>query len=404
MELSFHNKIRQELGKIGVNTFETLMNDLMEVEFIKWGTLERNQTINLKIRKGKPDAHIKTKEGKYIVFNYTTTEERNIKAKILKDIKELFSENSLFKNDIIKIITCTNSPIDENRSHYESLAKELGCEYEIYSIDRLCDLLKRSHFLLKKFFDIDIEFDVSIKYYECGERIQILREQRKLTRSEFIDLLSIRSEKELGLIEEKVAECSSSLTEEICELTGCNLKWLKHGLGEIYPQLKLTDLKKEKISKDYYYPGIQNAFFAIEPVSMRILIIVKYSDIKYGIINYDYGTSFTFWNWGSDLHNIEKYFDELITLYQKLNKYYPTGRVLSEEEYKKLITFNYYPAELFENLYHDGKSWMQNLIDLKDNSDKKVYSDHFEWFQKMKPYFIKYYLKEECEIPDGFYL
>lgn len=393
MNLSFHNKIRQELGKIGVNKFETLMNDLMRVEFITMGTLESNQTINLKIRKGKPDAHIKTEEGKYIVFNYTTTEERNIKAKIIKDIKDLFHENCLLKNDIVKIITCTNTPLDENRILYESLAKEYGCQYDIYSIDRLCDKLKKIPSLLKKYFDMELETDVSTKYYECGERIKILREQRNLTRSELIERININSEKELGLIEEKTSECSSLIVEEICEITGCNPNWLKHERGTTYPSLKFSDLKKEKLGDDYYYFDIQNAFFCIEPVAMRIVIVIKYSDIKYGIINYDYGTCLDFWDWFDDQHKIKGIFKDLVYLYKKLNKNYPTGKVISEEEYKKLISFNYFPAELFEYLDHEGKYWVEDLISLEGKEDKKVYSDHYDWFKKMKPFYVRYYLE-----------
>lgn len=392
MQLSFHNLVRKKIGKIEVNAFETLVNDLMRLEFIKIGFLEANQTKDLKSRNGKPDAHLIKKDGSYIAFNYTITSERNIKGKILKDIDDLTKEDCLINNKISQIVTCTNTPINENRILYEQKAQENGWDFKIYSIDKLTHLLINTPTLLKKHFDLDVKNNDSIKYYLCGDRIEILRKERDLTRSEFIELLPINSERELEAIELEQLECSSIMIQEICDLTGVNINWLKHNKGDKYLSYRFCDLKKISLGSMDYFPDISNAYFCLEPNEMNLVILLKFSNYKYGIIKYPFRLHF--WQWFDSHNKIEPIFKELKYYYESLSRY-SQGRIITDEQLNLLYSNKFFPKEIAEDIRNEGNSWLEELLDYEQYPNRNSYSDRFNWFVKLKEYFKNYYLNIE---------
>lgn len=389
MELSFHNKIRKKLGNINVNEFETLVNDLMRIEFIVLGTLEANQTKDLKSRKGKPDAHLKLDDESYIVFNYTITQERNVKAKIIRDIEDLKAEKSLIGNKISKVITCTNTPIDENRILYETKAEELGWKFDIYSLDRLTNLLIKHSSILKKHFDLDIESDITTKYYDCGNRIKGLREERNLERSQFIELISINSEKEIEAIEGNQLECSSIVVKEICDLTGVDVDWLKHGINRKYKDLRFNELERRKTGDISYFPNIKNAYFCLEPENMNLIIIIKFS--PYDIRFIDFHSNLEFWNWFDNHGKIENIFKELKYYYNTLSQN-SEGRIITKNQLNDIYSNEYFPKEIVNDVQNQGKHWFEDLIWYEENEDRNSYYDKFSWFVNLKKYFKEYFI------------
>ncbi len=389
MELSFHNKIRKKLGNINVNEFETLVNDLMRIEFIREGTLEANQTKDLKFRKGIPDAHLKKDDGSYIVFNYTITQERNVKAKIIKDIEYLRPEKSLIGNEISKVITCTNTPIDETRILYETKAQELGWEFDIYSLDGLTNLLIKHSSILKKHFDLDIESDMSTKYYNCGNRIKILREERNLKRSQFIELISISSEKEIEAIENNQLECSSIIVKEICDLTGVEIDWLKHGINKKYRGLRFNELERRKIGEISYFPNIKKAYFCLEPEDMNLIIIIQFSN--YNIRFIDFYTNLEFWDWFDDHGKIDNIFKELKYYHNTLSQN-SESRIITKDQLKNIYSYEYFPKEITQDIKNDGKHWLEELLWYEDNKNRNSYYNKFPWFVKLKECFKEYFI------------
>ncbi|REC47196.1 helix-turn-helix domain-containing protein [Chryseobacterium pennipullorum] len=387
-ELSFHNKIRERVGNLGSKEFETVANDIMRLEFLyEEGLLETNQRKNLGTRKGKPDAHIKRKDGSYIAFNHTVTEERNVKAKVLKDISDLY-HSSYFNKVLSKVITCTNTPLDDSRILYEQKAMEFGWDYDIYSLDRITSLLVKHPILLKKHFDLALETDQSTKYYSCGERLQSIREERGLYPSEFIELVNINSERELNLTESNQVECSSITLQEISDSMGVSLDWLKHGRGTKYPRLKLRDLASEKIMNTTYYPDIEDAFFCLEPESMSLFIIVVHSKYKLAMI--EYVPHLNFWDWYDDKNKIGDIFKELKYFFKKLSRW-EKSRIITKDQLEKLSTYHYFPMDIVNNWNDDGRFWMESLVrDIETNNEKSSYYDRYEWYVKLKEYFLNY--------------
>jgi hypothetical protein len=389
MELSFHNKIRQKLGNINVNEFETLVNDLMRIEFIMLGTLEVNQTKNLKSRKGKPDAHLKIDDGSYIVFNYTITQERNVKAKIIRDIEDLRTEKSLIGNKISKVITCTNTPIDENRILYETKAEELGWKFDVYSLDGLTNLLIKHSNILKKHFNLDIESDITTKYYNCGNRVKILREERNLKKSQFIELISINSENKLEAIESNQLECSSIVVKEICDLMGVEISWLKHGIKKKYKNFRFNELETRKIGEISYFPNIKKAYFCLETENMNLIIIIKYSKYNYAFI--DYHTNLKFWDWFDEHGKIENIFKELKYYHNTLSQN-SESRIITKDQLKNIYSYEYFPKEITEDVQNEGKHWLEELLWYEDNKDRNSYYDKFSWFVNLKKYLKEYFI------------
>lgn len=388
-ELSFHNKIRERVGNLKSDEFETIANDLMRFEFAhEEGPLETNQRINLDTRKGKPDAHIKRKDGSYIAFNHTVTKERNVKAKILKDISSLHHFSN-FDKVLSKVITCTNTPLDDLRILYEQKAMEFGWDYDIYSLDRITSLLVKHPVLLKKHFDLALETDESTKYYSCGERIKSIREERNLYQSEFIEMVNINSERELNLTENNQIECSSITLQEISDSMGTNIEWLKHGRSTKYSRLKLNDLASEKIIDTTYYPQIKDAFFCLEPESMSLFIIIVYSKYNLGII--EYTPHLNFWDWIDDKNMISDIFKELKYFFKKLSKW-EMSRIITKDQLEKLYTYNYFPMDIVDDWNNSGRFWMESLLlDIESNNQRNSYYDQYEWYIKLKDFFLKYH-------------
>lgn len=387
-ELSFHNKVRERVGNLKSDEFETIANDLMRFEFSQEeGVLETNQRKSLGTRKGKPDAHIKRKDGSYIAFNHTVTEERNVKAKILKDISDLH-HSSHFDKILSKVITCTNTPLDDSRILYEQKAIEFGWDYDIYSLDRVTSLLLKHPVLLKKYFDLDLEMDKSTKYFSCGERIKLIREERGLYQSEFIELVNIQSERELSLTESNQIESSSITLQEISDSMGINLDWLKHGRSTKYPKLKFKDLISEKIMDTTYYPNIKDTFFCLEPESMSLFIIIVYSKYNLGIIEYPYNLKF--WDWIDSRNLIYDIFKELKYFFKKLSKW-EMSRIITKEQLEKLHTYNYFPMDIVDDGNNNGRFWMESLLlDIGANNERNSYYDQYEWYVKLKDHFFRY--------------
>lgn len=345
-ELSFHNKVRQRIGELGIREFETIANDIMRLEFAyEEGPLETNQRKDLGIRKGKPDAHIKRKDGSYIAFNHTTTDQRNVKAKILKNISDLHN-SSTFNKILSKVVTCTNTPLDDQRIVYEQKAKEYNWDYDIYSIDRLTTLLIKHPHLLKQHLNIELETTENTKYYCCGDRIKLVRTERNLHQSEFIEFININSEKELDTIEKGQSECSALLLEDISNLTGTNINWLKHGKGAKYSALDFAEIPFENINDKAFYTSIQDAFFCLEPESMILFIIVEFSEYNLGLM--EYKDALDFWNWIDEQGKIGGIYTKLKYIFEHLSKY-EKSRIITKDQLQKLRTYNYFPIDIVNN-------------------------------------------------------
>ncbi len=164
------------------------------------------------------------------------------------------------------------------------------------------------------------------------------------------------------------------------------MNWLKHGNGKMYSRLKFSDLEKRKIGDIQYFPNVERAYFCIETEYMNLIILIKFSNLKIGII--DYSANLNFWDWIDDHGKIHGILKELQYFYKTLSNS-SEGRLITKKQLSEIYSYNFFPREIIENYRNDGRYWFEEL------GWKNAYCDKFEWFINLKKDYKKYYLEKE---------
>ncbi len=391
MNLKLRDKIRKEIGKLRNERFENFVNDILRIEYIRFGTLETMVNKQGNQRKSKPDAHILWEnEGKekYFIFNHTIEG----KPKIIKDINDTIN-GKVPHERIYKYVTCTNQPIGEERAEFSSLLKEFGIEYDVISLDKLTDLSIKHKQILSAHLNIEYQEESSYKFFDCGHRIRVLREERELSKSQFIELVDIRSEKELENIENNNLECSTDLINQVSKLTGAEEEWIKHGTKKKYTKVDLYNIINgnvfDLIKRNKYADKV---VICVEPEHIRFAYLFKFSDTEIGI--YAKYTAYDFWNWAFMESN------PVIDLFSQIKKIYNhfstkvEGRIISKEDSDHIHSYNCYPKAIIDELRNDGNFMIEALFE--DFDIEESYYRKFKWFVEFHKFYQKYksYIKE----------
>lgn len=382
-------------AKLSPQAFEDSCCRLMQLLSMEYSEIVSNRNALGKTTKGVPDAYVRTTDGRYIAFQFTT-QQTGIKEKILRDISDLSSEKCHFSKKIHEVVICTTcNPSSEIDLFYQECEK-LAWHCKVYTLDDLVRISKDypdfCEYFLKVIIPIESKKSQSERFYICGERIKILREERHILPSQLIELVDYYSEKAFLRIESCEDECSSSLINSISELTGARSEWIRHGVGEKYliQHLPYYDIERSlELLKDVK-PKI--IYFCINDNDFSLNLIVKISDYYWRRFYMEY--SLDFWNWIDDHNCIPDIYAHLKKIYRVFDnsECWIRGRVFNKSEFEKIEDDkSNYLGGTMENLPKKGEHWIDDIFDIehKYSISKNYGSMYGKWFLDIQNYFKK---------------
>ena len=228
--MSFHSDLITKLGGMLPDRFEQLCCRLLPRLVEEYQGLEPSINRDGKTTKGAADAFKRLPDGSYIVFAFTTQQSALV-PKIKTDLEKIAS----LKIRVKKVVVCFNTQIKlENDLAYNAVAQQYGWELEVYSLHRLAECLRGHADLLTEFLDLTpTESRAQIAFEDggflIGERLQQLRAELELQRSEIIKLIGYPSEKAYLEMETNIRECNNAVVEQLYNTFGILPDWLTIG-------------------------------------------------------------------------------------------------------------------------------------------------------------------------------
>lgn len=394
-------KLKQKIGAMKHDKFETFCTHLFRKLYESEGTLHSGINWKGQGTKGTPDAFIRKKNDRYIVFEFSTTQNKSSqRKKVLNNINLLNSDKCWFADSIDEVVICINTGVHSEIDEYRRLVQSLGWRFDFYSLDILAKRVVENHYLfpdLLRNTGFVPSNSIDNILYDCGDRIRELREERELTRSEMLELVPlIGSEKFLEGIESKINECSSDAINLIHEITGANKDWIKHGKSTKYPKDWLYNYGYNEYLETFSRSqvSIRDSYFVVEPENMRMLIVLKFTDLKWKV--FEFSANFKFWHWIDDHNKISSYFDALKFCYLSLQEFsHPKGLIIDTIGYSKLSDPMRFPGHQIlkeSNARQSGYYWIDDLFDaIADFPNIPKYAQNYgEWFEKLTQFFAEY--------------
>ncbi len=189
-------KVQEELriafAKLSPQDFEDVCCRLLQLHSSEYEGVNSNRDAIGKTRKGTPDGYVRESDGRYIAIQFTT-QQQNIKAKVLKDISDLTTEKCHFRNKISKVTICiTTNPSSEIELFYQACEKN-GWRCHVLTLDDLVRVAENNPVFSRNYLNVYIapkeDTKISERHYLCGDRVKEVREERKVATSMFIDVI-----------------------------------------------------------------------------------------------------------------------------------------------------------------------------------------------------------------------
>ena len=288
------------------------------------------------------------------------------------------------------IFIVTASVSDQTRSRARRrCTNTMTCEF--WDATALDEKVYHHPGLIQRFFQLPVvsQTQVQESRYYAGERLRVLREQLHLKPSEFIELLGLPSEAAYLDMEANTAEVPLSLLEQIVDLTGVDLDWLKHGGEKMYPVscLPLRDLRQDLLTLIRQRPRL--ILLTVDSPRLFVGICTQVSDYRWHV--YETGMWLKFWNWVDDLWAIPHFYAFLYGL-SEIFPYHTRGYKIARNEHEQLYSGKVHPCSILStniSLY----SWIiEALLDLEhQNPDAHWYTKQYgRWITRVHEEFKKY--------------
>jgi hypothetical protein len=141
--------IKLKLAALAPDQFEDLCLEMLPLADPSYAGIEPNKAKTGKTRKGTPDAYVPLPDGRYVAFQFTTQQER-VERKVLDDLRKLEGADCRLKGKVVKAVVCVNTYVAGEREAYRQACENMGCEFDIFSLQRMAQfLLKRPELCFK---------------------------------------------------------------------------------------------------------------------------------------------------------------------------------------------------------------------------------------------------------------
>lgn len=222
-----------------------------------------------------------------------------------------------------------------------------------------------------------------------GNRLRRLRKELSLTPSEFVERLSLPSEKKYRDIETDKAECPLPILQEIHDLTGASLEWLKHGSEPEYEVQYLP------------WPNVSEAVQELIDLSPELILVtcnrrnlflglsVRIGEFRYKVFKLE--LRLDFWTWVDQHWAIPRFYVFLYYLFGVFG-YRIQGRQIRQRDHQKLYKGEIHPYRVLKQNGIEERYWVESLLDIRGTSSpiqdfEKAYGKRFVRAQQ---FFRKY--------------
>lgn len=204
-------------------------------------------------------------------------------------------------------------------------------------------------------------------HYDAGARIKTVRVELGLKSSQFAELLSVGSQREYEAIENGSNEASLSLLNEISEISGINVEWLKHEEGTRYgvEQIYFNPVDDDLKYCTSLHP--QEYFLTVDAKGPHHVSLVAQTD-KYRYQVIATGITLDFADWVED-HWIAPRFYEFL---ERLSVSWDgIEGVVLPTKYEKLLydgCIHFLTAR--RNAYRYGRDLLYDILDVEETRGK----------------------------------
>lgn len=371
------NLVRIKIGGMEQNQFERFVADLLPRIFSDYENLEPTYNSLGKTTKGKSDAYVYHAQTDSYTAIICTTQQTNLRTKIIDDINKLTSAK--FASKIARVLLCVNTPIGDEIEEYMEASRQHNWKLNPLSLERLTTYVMSRDDLLYRYFHESKSINPAMashidKRFDCGAQMKIAREDIAYSTSAWIELIDFPSEKEWKAIESGEMEVEERYIQKVTDMTGISTVWLKHCQSDKYLYSIIYDSEIEEM-KTKFADKYLDAYIAIEPKNMQIVLIIQISEFKYDILLLGY--DFAFWSWFDDHHKIPRVCELLKKIKQKFS---PTGLIMTETQMRDLtISCDLHPSSILKEA-ESSRYWLDDLF---DNWMDHIHNGYDEWFKKL---------------------
>lgn len=369
-------RIRLQIGGMGQDEFERFIVDLLPRIFPGYENLEPTYNFLGKTTKGKCDAHVYHAHNDGYTAIICTTQQTQLRTKIVDDINKLTSAK--FSSKIQRVLLCVNTQIGDEIENYREACRQHNWLLDPLSLEQITRHVLSQQDLIYRYFNEIERFNPNteqqiLKRFDCGMQMKIARDDISHSTSEWVELIDFPSEKEWKAIEFGEIEVNEKYIKTVSAVTGISAKWLKHKQSSKYLYSIIYDSEIEEI-KTKIADRYLDAYIAIEPHNMQIVLIIQISEFKYDILLLGY--NFAFWNWFDDHHKIPKVCEFLKNIKQKFS---PAGLIMTESQIKDLTSCDIHPSSILKEAER-SRYWLDDLF---DNWMDHIHNNYEEWFKKL---------------------
>lgn len=407
--------IAEEVRSMQPGEFERLIYELMPKAYESYSNIQPTFNSRGKTTKSCVDLYVHHQETDTYIAFLCTTQQNDVKAKIINDINNLNSENCHIKNKIADVVLCVNTPIKTELEDYRNECKKFGWNCINFSLHNIVDKLIehpkvmdvffancleqfKQHYMEKDMGSNNKDSDESYyteKMFSCGARVQEIRKDINLSTSRFIDLIEFNSEKHLLAIEKDEFEVSATQIENICNRTGVSNRWLKHSEGSKYEYQVIHTYELEVVDRIKQFKP-NSIYFMINKDNMAPLLLVNIDSYSWKI--YTFTFNIDFWDWFGDGHYIPQIYSLFTILHIEFNTSIK-GRIIDSGTYDTIVSGDTHMSPLISSINNEGLYWFDDLMDIdhKYPISKDYNNIYGKWFIDIQDYFRRYRKSSENE-------
>jgi hypothetical protein len=204
-------------------------------------------------------------------------------------------------------------------------------------------------------------------HFDAGNRIQVVRKELGIKVSQFVEMLKYPSQREFEAIEKRTAESPLYLLQQVHDLTGASLEWLKHGDEPRY-DYDVMPIHPVKDGIKYFADFHPKSFYmTLETTSLHVGIIMELRDYRYQAL--DLGMNLDYWNWIDQLWAFSNFYKILSILDEIAPR--PFGAIIPTRYDKQLYAGKIHPLTALRHSSHLKAAWTDALLDYQREEESE---------------------------------
>lgn len=203
-------------------------------------------------------------------------------------------------------------------------------------------------------------------HFDCGQRVAEVRQDIRLSRSHFVEVLGYHSEKAFARLEAQQEECPAALLAQVSQVTGVSVTWLQHGEGPKYPPQLLTSMFGREVVQQIQALRPEALYLCTDAAFSRVVLAIQQDTYRWvpGVL----GWGLDFWNWWDD-------FGKIPFVYGVLNHLHTAcadileARIYPRKQARLLVDLEdgrLHPSQMLDAPGRFGFRWGADLCDLDD--------------------------------------